>query len=136
VHGIATDPDSGRVFVSDRSNGRIQVFDSNGKFLDLWSGGAQSQPQFLYVGQDHTLAFPDNGTWKIAKYDLDGHLMYAWGTMGEFPGALWNTHGMSVDQEGNLYTSDVGGGRPQKFRPRPNANPAFLIAKPFYSAWQ
>jgi len=24
----------------------------------------------------------------------------------------------------------------QKFRPRPGANPAFLVGKPVYSAWQ
>jgi len=136
VHGIATDPQTGRVFVSDRSNRRIQVFDSNGKFLDQWSGGPQSSPQFLHVGQDRTLVFPDNGTWKIVKYDLDGHLIYSWGSMGDFPGGMWNVHGMTVDQDGNLYIAEVGNGRPQKFRPRPNANPAFLASKPFYSAWR
>jgi peptidylamidoglycolate lyase len=136
VHGIATDPQTGRVFVSDRSNHRIQVFDANGKFLDQWSGGPQSAPQFLHIGQDRTLVFPDNGTWKIVKYDLQGHLLYAWGSMGDFPGGMWNVHGMSVDQQSNLYIAEVGNGRPQKFRPRPGANPLFLASKPFYSAWK
>jgi hypothetical protein len=136
VHGIAVDPKTGRVFVSDRSNRRIQVFDSSGKFLDQWSGGPVSQPQFLYIGEDRNLVFPDNGTWKIVKYDLQGHLLYSWGSMGDFPGGMWNVHGMTVDQQQNMYIAEVGNGRPQKFRPRPNANPLFLAAKPIYSAWK
>ena len=31
VHGIAVDPKTRRVFVNDRTNGRVQVFDENGK---------------------------------------------------------------------------------------------------------
>src|SRR5580704_14274794 len=33
VHGIAVDPQTRRVFVNDRGNKRIQVFDENGKYL-------------------------------------------------------------------------------------------------------
>jgi sugar lactone lactonase YvrE len=56
--------------------------------------------------------------------------------MGNFPGGLWGVHGISVDQEGNLYVAEVDSGRVQKFRPRAGANPAFLVAKPVYSAWK
>jgi sugar lactone lactonase YvrE len=45
-------------------------------------------------------------------------------------------HGASVDQEGNLYIAEVAGGRVQKFRPRPGANPDFLVSKPVYAAWK
>jgi len=41
-----------------------------------------------------------------------------------------------VDQEGNLYVAEVDSGRVQKFRPKAGANPAFLVAKPIYSAWK
>jgi DNA-binding beta-propeller fold protein YncE len=34
-HGIATD-EQGNVYVADRSNNRVQVFDNNGKFLRMW----------------------------------------------------------------------------------------------------
>jgi hypothetical protein len=49
---------------------------------------------------------------------------------------MWGVHQISVDQEGNLYVSEVNNGRAQKFRPRPGANPAFLVGKPVYSAWR
>ena len=32
VHGVAVDPQTRRVFVNDRNNGRVQVFDENGKY--------------------------------------------------------------------------------------------------------
>jgi hypothetical protein len=70
------------------------------------------------------------------EYDLEGHLLYAWGTLADWPGGLFNTHGMSVDQEGNFYVAEVGNGRAQKFRPRAGANPALLVGKPVYAAWK
>ena len=78
----------------------------------------------------------DRNTHKMLKYDLDGRLIYSWGTVGDFPGTLWGVHGISTDQEGNLYVAEVDAGRFQKFRPRPGANPAYLVGKPIYSAWQ
>jgi sugar lactone lactonase YvrE len=56
--------------------------------------------------------------------------------MGMGAGYLWGVHGMHVDQEGNLYVAEVDSGRVQKFRPRPGANPAFLVAKPVKAVWQ
>ena len=44
------------------------------------------------------------------------------------PGGLWGTHQFGVDQDGNLYTAKVWGGRPQKFVPRKGAAPALLAA--------
>jgi DNA-binding beta-propeller fold protein YncE len=136
VHGIAVNPDTRRVYVSDRSNDRIQVFDENGVFLAQWPTGPMANTQFLYIGEDRNLWFADDRTWKIVKYDLEGHLLYAWGSQGDWPGGMWNVHGLSIDQEGNLYIAEVANGRAQKFVPRPGANPDFLMATPIYSAWQ
>ena len=36
VHGVAVDPQSRRVFVNDRNNHRIQVFDENGNYISSW----------------------------------------------------------------------------------------------------
>lgn len=50
LHGIDVDLESGRVFVSDRQNNRIQVFDQDGKFLDQWRvGEPPSDVQYLIV---------------------------------------------------------------------------------------
>ena len=78
----------------------------------------------------------DRSTHKLLKYDQDGHLLYAWGTLGMSPGMLWGVHGLHVDQDGNLYVAEVDAGRVQKFVPKKGANPAFLVAKPVVPVWQ
>jgi NHL repeat len=136
VHGIAADPVSRHVYVVDRSNHRIQVFDENGKFLDAWPVDEHSSINFLYISADRHLWAADDRNSKIVEYDLDGHLLYSWGTLSDWPGGLFNTHGISVDQEGNLYVAEVGNGRAQKLRPRRGANPGLLVGKPVYAAWK
>lgn len=137
VHGIAADPQTRHIFVNDRGNHRIQVFDENGKYLYEWSmGEAPSDIHLIYIGADRNLWAFDRGTSKMLKYDLEGHFLYSWGTWGDFPGGFWGVHGFSVDQEGNFYVAEVDSGRVQKFRPRAGANPAFFVSKPVYSAWK
>ena len=137
VHGIAVDPQTRRVYVNDRGNKRIQVFDENGKFLFEFSMGEDpSDIHLLYIGADRTLWAADRGTSRMLKYDLDGKFLYSWGIWGDFAGGFWGVHGFSVDQEGNFYTAEVDSGRVQKFRPKPGANPAQLVSKQIYSAWK
>jgi len=137
VHGIAVDPQTRRVYVNDRGNKRIQVFDENGKYLFEFSMGADpSDIHLLYIGADRTLWAADRGTSKMLKYDLDGKFLYSWGIWGDFAGGFWGVHGFSVDQDGNFYTVEVDSGRVQKFRPKPGANPAQLVSKQVYSAWK
>jgi hypothetical protein len=137
VHGIAVDPQTRQVFVNDRQNHRVQVFDENGKYLREWSfGPPPSDIHLLIITADRFLWAADRGSSKMLKYDLDGNFLYSWGTWGDFPGGMWGVHGLSVDQEGNFYTAEVDSGRAQKYRPRAGANPAFLVGKPVYSAWK
>ena len=137
VHGIAVDPTTRRVYVNDRTNGRVQVFDENGKYLDEWNFGPRPPMDIhsFIVTSDRKLWAADQGTHKILGYDLEGHFVYSWGSWGEYPGGMWGVHGMSTDQEGNLYVAEVNNGRIQKYRPRPGANPAFLVGKPWKGVW-
>lgn len=130
VHGIVVDPATRRVYVNDRDNRRIQVFDENGKFLDQWTEGSRSQVMGLYMSADRHIWAGDGETMRILKFDLQGHFLYSFGTMGDWPGAIYGVHQISVDQDGNLYVAEVLGGRAQKFRPRKGANPDFLIGQP------
>ena len=137
VHGVAVDIETGRVFVNDRGNHRIQIFDASGKYLSEWSIAVRpSSLHLIQIGADRMLWTFDRNTHKMLKYDLEGHLQYVFGGVGDFPGMLWGVHGMSVDQEGNLYTASVDSGLFQKFTPRAGANPAYLMSKGIYSAWQ
>ena len=133
VHGIAVDPTTRRVYINDRNNGRLQVFDENGKFLDQWSFGPRPPMNIhqIWMGQDHKLWAADQGGNKMLQYDAGGHFLYAWGTQGTCSGCIWGVHGFTTDADGNLYTAEVRSGRVQKFTPRKGANPDFLIGKPW-----
>jgi len=137
VHGIAVDPTTRRVFVNDRENSRVQVFDENGKYLDEWNFGPRPPMDIhsFIVTSDHKLWAADQGTHKILGYDLDGHFLYSWGSWGEYPGGMWGVHGLSSDHEGNFYVAEVNNGRIQKYRPRPGVNPDFLVGKPWPGVW-
>ena len=137
VHGVAVDPETLRVFVNDRANRRIQVFDEGGEYLYEWSVGAQPANIHMFIiTADRHLWAADRRSHKILKYDLEGNFLYSWGTYGDFPGGIAGVHGMSVDQEGNLYLAQVDNkGGVQKFIPRSGANPDFLIGGPVYAAW-
>jgi DNA-binding beta-propeller fold protein YncE len=131
VHGVAVDPQTGQVFVNDRGNRRIQVFDKDGKYLREWSvGKAPADIHLVYMDGSRMLWAFDRASSKMIKYDLEGNLQYTWGTWGNFPGGFWGVHGMHVDSEGNFYVAEVDNGGAQKFRPRAGANPAFLLTKP------
>jgi len=137
VHGIAVDPATRRVFVNDRQNHRVQIFDENGNYLDEWRfGDSPSDIHLFLIDSAGFLWAADRGTNKILKYDLDGNFLYSWGTWGGFPGGMWGVHGMSVDQEGNFYIAEVDRGGAQKFRPRDGADPDYLVGRPIYSAWR
>lgn len=136
VHGIAVHPDTRRVFVNDRSNNRVQVFDEDGTYLSEWSfGSAPADIHDFMITADGYLWAADRGTSKMLKYDLDGNFLYAWGTWGNFPGGFWGVHGINVDEEGNFYVAEVDTGGFQKFVPRAGANPDMLIGPPVRSAW-
>ena len=51
-HSIALDS-KGRLFVADRGNSRIQIFDQDGKFIDQWK--QFGRPSGLFISKDDTL---------------------------------------------------------------------------------
>ena len=130
VHSISIDAKR-RLYVADRANSRIQVFDENGKFLDVWPN--IKRPYYTMMSQDQHLWIADGITQKFLKFDLNGRLdpSATWGAFGAFPGGFWGVHQFHVDSEGNLYTADVHIGRPQKFKPKAGVDKARLIGPMF-----
>jgi sugar lactone lactonase YvrE len=118
-HGIATDRDR-RVYVADRSNARIQVFDEEGKFLDAWPN--IDAPHDVEVASDGHVWVSDGNTNKMLKYTPNGKLVYGFGTYGLAPGLNWGIHQFSGDADGNMYWAETYAGRAQKLRPRAGAD--------------
>jgi len=113
-HAIAVDS-RGRLFVADRANNRIQIFDQSGKFLDEWtqfgrpSGIAITRDDTIYVADSESWG-PDEPGWKKGiriGSARDGSVKYfiedIESTTDEHSGA----EGVGVDRDGNVYGSVV-----------------------------
>ena len=121
LHGLALDQERHRIYVSDRGNSRIQVFDEDWNYLDQWPNILA--PYTLRLSQDGHIWVGDGFTQKFLKYDLEGHLLLSWGQFGLAPGATWGIHYFDTDEEGNVYVAEDYGDRVQKFRRRADVSP-------------
>ena len=106
VHGVAVD-NRGRIITNDSENFRINVFDSDGRFLEAWSypsrGGIEIVNNRIYVS--------DVNEGEVNIIDMDGTLIdtaYA-------PRA----HGLGVDTDGTIYTSGASRMTVYKLTPKP-----------------
>jgi DNA-binding beta-propeller fold protein YncE len=129
VHSIAISADQ-RLFVVDRGHERMQVFDVDGNFLDMWPLRSPHWPASQrtlvtnhFIDDKGFIWAGDAFTNRILKFDLDGNFLYSWGAPGGQAGRLGCSHGISTDQLGNLYIADCFAGRVQKFEPIPGADP-------------
>lgn len=129
VHSIGISQDR-RIFVADREHSRMQVFDENGIFLDMWPTGQNSNVLTHYVTANDYVWVADWETDQMVKYDLEGHYMLAMGESGPLPGQFDGVHQIHVDQDGNLYVTEVANDRSQKFRPKADADPEKLVGPP------
>jgi DNA-binding beta-propeller fold protein YncE len=127
VHGIAIDKDR-RIYVADRSNRRIQIFDEAGKVLDTWPNFRQVND--IVVSGDNTIWVVDGTNARLIQFDKNGKRLYWWGAYGVQPGQFWEPHQISVDTEGNLYIADSFGGRTQKYVQTKGADRSKLITAP------
>jgi streptogramin lyase len=107
----------------------MQVFDENGKFLDMWPIRSPHWPSSQdtlavnhFIDQDGFVWVGETRTNRILKFDQKGNFLYSWGAPGPQAGRIACSHGMTTDQLGNLYLADCYTGRVQKFEPIPGAD--------------
>ena len=120
----------GLVYVCDRTNLRIQVFQKSGEFVKEFA----IRPETRGTGSAYDLAFwPDrNQTYLIIADGADGEALVvrrsdgvevgSFGHYGKQVGQFHNIHQIVADSKGNIYTGEVDVGmRIQRFVP--NAPP-------------
>ena len=117
-HDIFIGGSQNRVYVADRKNKRIQVFDQDGNFIAAWT--QFGQPSSVFVGKDDTIymgvSFPDP---TAKKGELRGIMIGNAndGSLKAFipdPGDLdkvergTSASGIAADDIGTIYAADVG----------------------------
>jgi DNA-binding beta-propeller fold protein YncE len=123
VHCVRLSYD-GKVYVCDRVNNRIQVFDRQGKFLHEFRVEVQTLAQGsvwdMVLSHDpaqHYMYVADGANGRI--YILrrsDGAQIGSFGRTGRMAGEFKWIHNLAIDENGNLFTAEVGfGRRVQKF---------------------
>ena len=123
VHDVAIAND-GLVYVADRTNNRVQVFQKDGRFVTeafvrpetLGSGSASGVT--LSEDPDQRWLFIPDGTnnvvWILDRATLE--VVDDFGRLGKNAGQFYRLHNLAIDSRGNLYTTEVNvGQRLQKF---------------------
>jgi DNA-binding beta-propeller fold protein YncE len=110
---VAVDP-QGRVFVSERQLGTIQVFTPDGRPLATLTTDLM-RPEGIALDAGGHLWVADT-TSRILQFAPDGTLLAQWDSAGSAPGALNTPMGIAVDAGGRVFVSDQGS-RVQVFAP-------------------
>ena len=95
-----------RVWVADRENHRIQVFDKKGTFLEQYTGF--SRPTDMAFDKEGTV-FISELNQRVTVMNVNGELLAQWGTPGEDTSTSFfaNPHAIAIDSRGDLYVGEV-----------------------------
>lgn len=121
-HGIAVDRDD-QVYVADRENSRVQIFDSKGKFLTEWTHVAR--PMQVFIDRDDNVYIAETGymaglyPWtkppepmvgaSLSVFTRDGKLQCRWGDWKNPCGVgnFFAPHDLWIDSHGDIYVGEV-----------------------------
>jgi sugar lactone lactonase YvrE len=116
-HALAMDS-RGRLFVGDRGNNRIKIFDQDGKLLDTWY--QFSRPSGIFIDAQDNIYVADSESGSVARQRTDwkrgmrigsakdGTVKYFIPDPAESPPSTSAAEGVAVDAAGHIYGAEVG----------------------------
>jgi DNA-binding beta-propeller fold protein YncE len=113
VHDVVLDS-RGRLYVADRENMRIQIFDQEGKFLGKWTGFGAAWG-LAYAASENAIYVADGRNDRVVKLNMEGQVIGTLGEHGTTPGKFHYPHSIALDRTGAIYVAEVRNWRVQKF---------------------
>jgi sugar lactone lactonase YvrE len=136
---VALDSSDNYLFIADREKNRIQKFDTDGNFISGWgvlgaSDDGFNYPAGLAINEDGYCYVADRDNDRIKKYDINGNFIGWWGSYDAGSLAFWLDPGsnrtgalsdangafdtptdVALDAQGNVYVTETGNFRIQRF---------------------
>ena len=120
VHTVCLDKE-GFVYVADRENDRVQIFDPKGKYITQWNNMHRAcglyitggRRQLVYIGELATAVPVNKGMPKIGScisiFSTKGKRLARLGDLlpGEEPNQFISAHSLAVDVHGDIYVGEV-----------------------------
>ena len=102
VHNIVVDSKD-IVYVVDRENKRIQLFNTNGDYLSEWNN--IGQPYGLAMS-NNTFYMTDGENGSISKLDQNGKIIATYGQSGKAAGQFEMAHAIAVTSNKQIFVAD------------------------------
>jgi DNA-binding beta-propeller fold protein YncE len=110
-HSIVMDARGQNLYVADRANSRVQVFDTEGTFKTEWrlseaSGGEtgrSSEPWSLCITPGPNQVIYAGSVGRVFKLDLNGKVLGTFGKLGRLPGWFDSIHAIACPDEKTIF---------------------------------
>ena len=112
AHAIQIDAQD-NIYVADRENFRIQIFDTEGNYLREMKFNAMACALYLHDDGFIYMTSGFDGEW--AKVDMEGNIIGTLGRPGTGNGEFGEGHFLVVDENDNVFIGDVINRRIQKY---------------------
>ena len=118
---------AGNVYVGEyNGNDRITKWSPDYEFLEVVVGGEVAgvplrRPAGIAIDAAQTLWVADACNHRVLRFDLEGNLLSAWGTMGREPGRLRYPYDLVCTADGEVMVCEYGNHRLQWFDQQGNS---------------
>jgi DNA-binding beta-propeller fold protein YncE len=112
AHSVVVDA-KGLVYVADRQNRRVQVFDANGKYVKEWK--YLGLPCGLFIDAKGQMYLVTGFAGQILRLDANGKALAATGQAGKGLGEFGEAHYLAIGPRDDIYVADTVNAQLHKF---------------------